>query len=366
MADDGSRDGGAAARPSWRARLTGSHRRTVVLGTWATLAVLVLGGAGLGFVYLKLNGNISGVDINSALGSQRPEDAPNGSLDILVMGSDSRAGQNAEYGSDGGARSDTAMIVHVAEGHDEATVVSIPRDTLVARPSCEDEDGEVAAPVKQAMFNEAYGIGGPVCAVKTVEAMTGIRMDHYVEVDFSGFKDLVDALGGVEVTTREALRDPDSHLDLPAGRHTLDGEQALGLVRTRHAVGDGSDLGRIELQQAFVRALMERVNDVGLFGDPKKLYELGDTATSALTTDSDLASVGDLMDVARVLGGVRPDDLHMITMPVRYDPADPNRVLPVRGAGEKVWKALREDRPVPASVTDDTAGEESGLRGVVR
>ncbi len=141
------------------------------------------------------------------------------------------------------------------------------------------------------MFNSAYSTGGAPCAVKTVETLSGLRMDHYLEVDFSGFQQLIDDLGGVEVTTSEAIKDPDSHLDLPAGTHTLDGEQALGLVRTRHGVGDGSDLGRIQLQQAFVKALVDQVKDIGLLGNPKKLYDIADTATKTVTTDSDLGSV---------------------------------------------------------------------------
>ena len=122
------------------------------------------------------------------------------------------------------------------------------------------------------MFNTAYEVGGPACAVKTVEQMSGIRMDHYVEVDFTGFKKLIDALGGVPVTTNKPIKDDKSHLDLQAGKHTLNGEQALGLVRTRHGVvGDGSDLGRIQLQQAFIKALIGQVKSVGVFSNPAKL-----------------------------------------------------------------------------------------------
>ncbi len=170
------------------------------------------------------------------------------------------------------------------------------------------------------MFNSAYSTGGAPCAVKTVETLSGLRMDHYLEVDFSGFQQLIDDLGGVEVTTSEAIKDPDSHLDLPAGTHTLDGEQALGLVRTRHGVGDGSDLGRIQLQQAFVKALVDQVKDIGLLGNPKKLYDIADTATKTVTTDSDLGSVNSLMSFATGLKGITPANMHMVTMPVVYDP----------------------------------------------
>ncbi|OEV05728.1 LCP family protein [Streptomyces oceani] len=373
MADEDSNGGREAdARrfggPRGRRRRPRSRRQRVLAATaWATAGLLLVGGAGLGFVYYQLNGNISGIDINAALGTDRPENVENGSMDILVMGSDSRAGDNAGYGGDeGSARSDTAMIVHVNKQHDKASVVSIPRDTLLPRPSCEREDGGTAPPRQAAMFNEAYQVGGPACSVKTVESMTNIRMDHYVEVDFSGFKSLINTLGGVDVTVRQSIQDSDSHLRLSPGTHTLNGEQALGLVRTRHAVGDGSDLSRIQLQQAFMRALLDQVNSIGLFDNPKRLYDLANTATSSLTTDSELDSVGDLTGLAKVMKGIESQDISMATMPVQYDPADPNRVLPLDKKSAQVWKALRADKPIPKSATEGTAGSQTDIDGVVR
>jgi len=353
-----------------RIRATGRRRKPPAKGrraahaaAWGAAVLVLAGGSGLGYVYLKLNGNIQGVDINGQLGKNRPEDVDNGSMDILVLGSDSRSGDNGAYGRDeGGARSDTAMVVHVYEGHKKASVVSIPRDTLVDRPGCTDAKGTAVPGEHRAMFNTAYEVGGPACAVKTVEAMSGIRMDHYVEVDFTGFKKLIDRLGGVEITTTKAIRDPKSHLDLAPGTHTLDGEQSLGLVRTRKSVGDGSDLGRIQLQQAFMKAFIEQVKGVGVFSDPKKLLDLADTATKAITPDSELDSVNELMGFAKGLSGLGADDVHMITLPVEYDPRNPNRVVPLDAQARQVWTALRADRPIPASATRDAAtGKADGL-----
>jgi LCP family protein required for cell wall assembly len=360
MAEQDSPKTGEPDAPRRRGRHRRRRRRAVVVASWTVAAALLVGAAGLGFVYYRLNGNIAGIDINARLGSDRPEDMPHGSVDILVLGSDSRSGENARYGDDdGSARSDTAMIVHVNEAHDRATIVSIPRDTLVARPSCRKADGTVAPGAEQSMFNEAYQVGGPACTVKTVEAMTDIRMDHYIEVDFTGFKELVNTLGGVEITLREPLRDADSHLDLAAGTHTLNGEQALALVRTRHAIGNGSDLGRIQLQHAFLRALIGRIDRIGLFSDPALLYELADTATSAVTTDTELDSAADLLGIAKLLKGIEPGEIDMLTMPVRYDPQDLNRVLPLPSRAGQVWDALRADRPVPESATEGSAGARS-------
>ncbi|MEX2983652.1 LCP family protein [Streptomyces sp. C36] len=363
----------------------GSHRRRVVGGgrgrrrkppvrrtgrriaAWSAASVVLVGGAGLGFVYFKLNGNLHSVDINAALGKNRPDNVDNGSQDILVLGSDSRAGANGKYGRDeGSSRSDTAMIVHVYAGHKKASVVSIPRDTMVPRPECTTPAGKTSPAVGRAQFNEAYSIGGAVCTVKTVEAMTNIRMDHYLEVDFDGFQKLIDKLGGVEVTTTKAIHDKSSHLDLAAGTHKLDGEQSLGLVRTRKSVGDGSDLGRIKLQQAFIKALLDQVKSVGIFTSPTKLYGIADTATKALTTDRDLNSVNKLYGFASGLKGIGSDDMHMITLPVGADPRDADRVVPLPEESAQLWRALRGDDDIPEAALKESRASGAEADGVVK
>ncbi|MEV0691550.1 LCP family protein [Streptomyces sp. NPDC050388] len=354
--------------PARRRRRTPHGRRHSGLKAmaWTAAAVLVLGGAGAGYVYVRLNGNLTSIDIDRLLGTDRPEKAGNGSENVLVLGSDSRSGGNRKLGGgadDGGARSDAAMIVHVHEGHRKASVVSVPRDTVVDRPECTDTEGGTHPAANGVMFNSAYATGGAACVVKTVESMTDLRMDHYLEVDFTGFRKIVDELGGVEVTTTEDIDDPDSHLELAAGTHRLDGAQALGLVRTRHGVGDGSDLGRIQIQQAFLRALVRQVKDVGLLTDPRKLYDIADTVTRTVTTDSGLGSVNSLVSFVGGLKGIGPGDMDMVTMPVRYDPAAPNRVLPWKEKARLVWEALRNDGPIPRSATADTA--TGGAEGVV-
>ena len=337
----------------------------LLITAWVAAGIVVLGGTGAGYLYFKLNGNIKSVDIDQVLGTARPTKVDNGSENILVLGSDTRSGSNKKLGGgtdDGSARSDTAMIVHVYNGHKKATVVSIPRDTLIDRPECTDTDGKTHDAADGVMFNSAYTTGGAACAVKTVESMTGIRMDHYLEVDFSGFEKLVNELGGVTVTTTKAIKDPDSHLDLKAGTHELTGAQALGLVRTRHGVGDGSDLGRIQLQQAFIKALVKQIKSVGVLTNPKKLYDLADTATKAVTTDSDLGSVNSLVSFASGLKGISPGDMTMVTMPVQYDPADPNRVLVQQTKAKQIWTALENDRAVPKSATEGNAtGQAKGV-----
>ncbi|MFE6692287.1 LCP family protein [Streptomyces sp. NPDC057743] len=348
-----------------RHRKPSSRRRGWRITLWAAASLVVLGGSTLGFVYYKLTSNLQSVDINAALGD-RPANVDNGSMDILVVGSDSRAGSNSKYGKDvGGARSDTAMLLHLYAGHKQASVVSIPRDTMVPRPECKTPDGKTSPAVQRAQFNDAYSVGGAICTVKTVEAMTGIRMDHYLEVDFVGFQRLIDKLGGVEVTTTKPIKDRWSHLHLSAGKHKLNGEQALGLVRTRHGVGDGSDLGRIKLQQAFIKALIEQVKSVGLFTNPAKLYGLADTATKALVTDSDLASVDKLLSFANGLKDIGSQDIHMVTLPVGTDLKDKNRVMPLDSA-KQLWQALHDDKPIPEATFKNGDGANTQADSVIR
>lgn len=318
-------------------------------------AALVVGAGTAGWAYWRIEDNIKGVDIDNALGDNRPVRAvttpapsasplPTEAVNILVLGSDSRSGkENQELGGgdSSGARSDTAMVVHIDAGRTKATVVSIPRDTLVTRPSCPLSDGGTTAVAHGAMFNTAYSLGGPVCAVKTVESITDVRMDHYIEVDFSGFAKLVDALGGVTVTTDEDIDDDDSHLRLAAGTHHLNGTRALALARTRHGIGDGSDLGRIGLQQRLVKALLEQIASTDLLTSPAKLYKVAYAVTAGLTTDTGLDSLAELTEFGRSLKGLPADGVKTVTMPVAAAPSDPNRVVAREPAASALWKSLK-------------------------
>ncbi|MFF7457726.1 LCP family protein [Kitasatospora sp. NPDC008115] len=334
-------------------RVPSRRRKLLRAAACAVAALVVLGAGAAGYAYLRLDGNLKSVDIDARLGTARPPAATDGSFNLLVLGSDSRSGGNADLagGDTGGtARSDTAMVVHISQDHSRADVVSIPRDTLVARPECTNPQGKAVPAAKRAMFNSAYEAGGAACAVKTVEQLSGLRMDHYVEVDFDGFARLVDAMGGVTVTTTVAIHDKDSGLDLPAGEHHLDGQQALAFVRTRHGVGDGSDLGRIELQKQMVRSLLRQAGGIGLLGNPVKLWSVGDTLTRSITTDSALASVNSLVGLAQQLKGIGPDQLAMVTLPVAAAPGAPDRVVQRQPQADRLWAALKADLPVPAEV----------------
>ena len=327
----------AAPRSGWRRALT---------ALVTTVAVVLVAGSVTAFVaYQRLDGNINRVDVSKLLDQRaRPakvaEDPK--AQNILVMGSDKRKGKNALNVE--GQRSDTTILVHLAADRQSATAVSIPRDTMVPMPECTREDGSVVPAQTLAMFNSAFSEGGPACTIATVEKLTKIRIDHYVVVDFTGFKDMVDALGGVKVCLPYAVDDPQSHLQLAAGTHTVKGRQALAYVRTRHALGNGSDLSRIDRQQAFVGSMVSKVKSKGLLLQPTRLYSFLAAATKSLTTDFDGLSA--MVGLARDVKGLPTKDVTFLTIPNEPWVQDPNRVQ-LKKSAATVWRALRFDQPLP-------------------
>ncbi|MGC9378333.1 LCP family protein [Streptomyces sp. MH13] len=302
------------------ARLT--RRGRILLWGAGVCSVLILGVAGVGaWVYQDLDGNINAADVDGKLGGDRPENLSPGSKNILVVGSDSRDGDNAEYGKGlTTMQSDTLMVLHVPANREWATVVSIPRDSWVEISACDKGGGATSAP-HHAKINEAFAIGGTsgevagaaACTIKTVEAGTGLRIDHFVSVDFQGFKGMVNALDGIEVCPEEAIHDKKAHLDLEAGCQTVKDEDALGYVRARYSVGDGSDVGRIGRQQEFMEALAAKAQSK--LTDPSALYGFLRSATESLTTDEGLAGIKPLYGLASSLKGIPGDRLTFLTVP---------------------------------------------------
>ncbi|MER6498680.1 LCP family protein [Streptomyces sp. NPDC001455] len=359
MTDHNSGSGSRTSHGTRSGRAPRKRRRGLKI-TLAVLLVLLLAAGGTFYwLYSRLDGNITAVDIDKALGDDRPEKLPTSGQNLLVLGSDSRSGaENKKLGGGGdvaGARSDTAMVVHIPEGRTRAVAVSIPRDTLVTRPQCTGSDGSAVRSADRVMFNSVYSQVGPACVVKTVEKMSGVRIDHYLEINFAGFKDLVDAIGGVTVDVPQDIHDKSSGLDLTKGQHRLDGTQSLAYVRTRHGIGDGSDLGRIGLQQQFLLALLSEVKSQNLLSSPANMYRIADSATKSLTTDEGLASLTSLSEFARSMQGVDPGSMETIMLPVAYDTADPNRVVAAQPQAKTLWKAIREDAPIPESAKKSPA-----------
>ncbi|MCX4811516.1 LCP family protein [Streptomyces sp. NBC_01239] len=350
---------GAGASASGAGLIRRRRRRWVGWGAGG-VAVLLVGAAGVGWgIYAKLDSNITPDNAAAAelarYEKERPTALVKGAQNILLIGSDSRSGDgNAEYGRDSGTeRSDTTILLHLAADRRSATAVSLPRDLMVDVPGCLRPDGTRTEPMF-AMFNYAFQVGGSGCTIRTVEKLTNVRIDHHMVVDFHGFKDMVDAVDGVQVCLRSPIRDKAARLKLPAGRVTLDGEQALGYVRARKSLGNGSDTDRMDRQQGFLGALVNKVRSDDVLFNPAKLYPVLDAATSSLTTDPELASLRGLYELVRGLRNIPTEHVQFLTVPRESYIYNANRDQLVEPEAEKLFALLRADRPVAVTRADPT------------
>lgn len=329
------------------------------------LSFLVLLVAGVGWGYLKLGGSIDTFSADGISGD-RPPGSSQGH-NVLVIGSDSRSGGNSKLGGGTGAvgRSDTAFLLHVYGDHKHAVAVSIPRDALVDIPACKGPDGKWTAPQHDVMFNGAFSVGetaegNPACTQNTVEHLTGLRVDHTVVIDFAGFSALTSAVGGVPVCLPQDVYQRDLSPKRPTrgamifakGPQTVSGQRALDYVRLRHGIGDGSDIGRIKRQQAFVAALMKKVKSQGL--NPTTLLPLANAATDAMTVDPGLGSADRLLSFAMSMKNIDLHNTKFVTVPWRYEGA---RVAIVEPDADALWASLKADRTVDGQ---DASGKGSG------
>ncbi|MFF5497919.1 LCP family protein [Streptomyces aquilus] len=353
---------GAGASATGRG-LIRRRRRRWLRGGAIGVGVVLVAAVGAGWaLYAKLDGNITPDNAAAAelarYEKERPTALVKDAQNILLIGSDSRSGdRNARYGRDSGTeRSDTTILLHLSAGRHSATAVSLPRDLMVAVPACLQADGSRTEPMFT-MFNSAFQKGGSACTIRTVEKLTGIRIDHHMVVDFHGFKDMVDAVDGVEICLTRPINDKAAKLRLPAGKVTLDGEQALGYVRARKSIGDGSDTERMDRQQRFLGALVNKVQSDDVLLNPVKLYPVLDAATSSLTTDPDLASLRGLYELVRGLRDIPTERVQFLTVPREQYAYDANRDQLVEAEAEKLFTQLRTDAPVAvaAEVPRDSA-----------
>nr|WP_245245109.1 LCP family protein [Streptomyces palmae] len=336
--------------------------RGVALGT----AVLLVAAGGAGwYMYERLNRNIT-TDTATAkelkrYEAERPVPVVEDARNILLIGSDTRGGKgNGKYGQDSGTqRSDTTILLHLAAGGRSATAVSIPRDLMADIPACRSADGTQAA-ARFAQFNWAYEFGGAACTIRTVEKLTGVRIDHHMIVDFRGFKRMVDAVDGVDVCLPEPVDDAKAHLRLPAGPQTLHGEEALGYVRARYSIGDGSDTQRMSRQQDFLSSLVRKVQGNGVLLNPARLYPVLDAATSSLTTDPGLGSLRKLYALAQDLRKIPHERFRFLTVPRQPYAKDRNRDELRQPAAEQLFERLRMDRPVHDAANTSEDADNSG------
>ncbi|BCL30150.1 LCP family protein [Streptomyces aurantiacus] len=362
---NGSDDGGDGGR---RGRRRGGRPGRILRWFALVLAVLILGTAGAGYLYYRhLNGNIAKGQRNNGASDVKKTD-PNAAgqtpLNILLIGSDSRnSDENVKLGGSRDQRgskplADVQMLVHVSADRKSASVVSIPRDTRVTIPRCEDPETGETYPETNDIINVSLSRGGAGCTLATWQNLTGVYIDHWMMVDFGGVVKMADAIGGVEVCVKQNLWDRPlpgvpggSGLKLKAGSKKVKGKQALQWLRTRHAFR--SDLGRAKAQHMYMNSMIRTLKSQNAFTDSGRLMGLAEAATESLEVSEEIGTVKKLYDLGQKLKSVPTDRFTMTTMPTVTDPANLNHLVPMPTDADKLWSMVRGD------VSFDKGGKSS-------
>jgi len=340
---------------------------------WVAVGAVVIVAAGTLGAYLKYRAvydSITRVTVPATALGHRPPVYSTNSLNILVYGDDNRAGltPHQQYilrtGHDQSNNTDTIMLVHISPGRHQLTATSIPRDTMVPVYECDSGPGftgQQADPGGAVQINSLLQIGGPTCLWKTVEQMTGVRIDHFIGIGMLGFVKVVNDLGGVNVCVPFNVKDPVSGLNLKAGEQHITGIQALAFWRTREDIGDGSDLQRIQRDQFMSAQVVKGVLHSGLLSNPIRLLRIVSDAAASMTTDAGM-TVSDLVQIGQSFRNLSGQNVQFITMPNEKWAQDPNRVQPMQPQAGEVFGAIARDMTVPKVSTTPGPSSAGGAQ----
>ncbi|MFD9910086.1 LCP family protein [Streptomyces sp. NPDC059063] len=325
------------------------------------VSVTVLAAAGVGHsVVSGLDTGIRRVDAFKDM-KNRPESGHG--MNVLLVGTDGRdkitRAQKRKYRL-GGAPchcTDTIMIVHISADRNRASIVSLPRDSYAELPEHVDQNSGKHHRPHPVRINAAYAEGGANLTVRTVEHMTKVKIDHYLEVDFTSFMKTVDVLGGVEICTDQPLKDTYTGLNLPVGTHELNGGEALQYVRSRHIDG-AADLGRMRRQQRFLAALIAKTTSSGVLLNPVKFRDVSKTLLGSVRADKGFGTT-DMLALGRAMRNFSPSSSEFTTVPL----GKMGHMVPGIGStlkwddekAGKLFKALREDKPLAPYRTRPTS-----------
>lgn len=328
-----------------------------------------------GFLYARLTAQFADrvVDINAYVSDGQNKATPDSfegrAVNILVVGTDSRNGASGNIGAGDedevpGLRNDSTMVIHVSADRSRVQVVSIPRDTLVDIPSCKHRDGSTSDPMSNEMFNNAmfYGADGGntdediapgiACVKATVEKMSGMPIDAFMVVNFAGFINMIDALGGIWFNIPERIEDESASLFIDAGCWKLDGTQSLAYMRSRKGQGDGSDISRIGRQQQLISAMLREIQSKDYVTDSGALLTFLQAAIASVNVSSNLGDArADLTLLLNVLSKTERANIQFVTMPVEEPSWDPNRRIASEPMARNVWNALKNDQGLPVGTT---------------
>ncbi|MEU1900378.1 LCP family protein [Nocardiopsis dassonvillei] len=344
-----------ADAPAATAPVRTKRRRTGRILVWVAASLVLVLAAGVGTAYgyyRSLRSDMVQYDIDGLLKEEDRPERINDSVNILFMGTDGYEEGSTAYSTEfEGERSDSIMLAHISP-ESRVSVISFPRDSLVALPDCDPYGETEGTPGYFGMINAAMYHGGPPCVVSTIESLSDVRIDHFVHLSFMSFRDVVDAIGGVDMCIPEPMEDSRSKLDLDAGQQTLDGDEALSFVRARYEIGDGGDIGRIDRQQMFLAALADQVTSNDVITDPVRLNAVLRAVAEHSATDSAL-TFDRMLSIAVTLADVELTDIEFHTVPWYQAPSNPNRVLWYEDQAEELFTAVREDRPLPLTMADE-------------
>ncbi len=313
------------------------------------LVVALLGG---GYVYLTQTLSASGIDVFSTDGEEYQLPTPeeiNGPINILLIGSDTRAGQGSTaYGNSTANLADVIILLHVTADRSNAVALSFPRDLMVPQPECRDPEGGDPFPAKDLVqINATMNSGGPACVLQTVQSLTGIKIPYLAMIDFKGVIAMSEVVGGVTVCVSEDINDDKTKLYLEAGEHTLQGENALAFLRTRYGVGDGSDLSRISNQQVFLSALARKLKSENVLTNPFQMFRIGTAALENMQLSNSLTNIGVMLGMAREVNDVDLDMITFIKLPVySMKGAYSGRVGLIEDQGKFLFDKIAKDEPL--------------------
>ncbi|MDR9363568.1 MAG: LCP family protein [Microbacteriaceae bacterium] len=343
------------------------------LGSIAAVTLVLAGFVGFNVWQLSRTLDSAAVEVFDLDGSVYEDPTPeeiNGPLNILVLGSDTRENQNANYGSSTANLADVIMLLHVNEARDNAVVMSFPRDLLIPIPDCiPEEDLSKVRYGDQMQINQTLDLGGPSCVLDAVQKLSGISIPHLGLIDFKGVIGMSEAIGGVEVCVANPIDDPYSQLTLDAGTHLLEGEQALAFLRTRYGVGDGSDLSRISNQQVFLTSLARKVMDEDILTSPIRLYSLATAAAENMRLSASLTKLDTMVAMARELNDVDLESISFLKLPVYDLEGDAVGRLGLAEGAEDIFSAIRDEEELlvedgklidPDSIKEPNINPETG------
>lgn len=331
----------------------------IAMATVTGLVAALLGG---GYIYLTTNLNAAGIEVYGSDGEQfklPTAEEINGPINILLVGSDTRAGQGSTaYGPSTAELADVIILIHVSQDRTNAVAVSFPRDLMVSVPPCPNPEGGERFPAQDLVqINATMNTGGPACTLIAVQALTGVQIPYLAMIDFKGVIAMSEVVGGVNVCVSEDINDPKTNLFLEAGEHSLVGDQALAFLRTRYGVGDGSDLSRISNQQVFMTSLVRKLKDDGVLSNPFKMLRVGTAALENMTLSKSLTNIGIMLGMAREVNQVDLDMITFLKLPVYgMSGANAGRVALIEEKSDFLFQKIANDEPLILAKANPGAG----------